>query len=244
MKTRLLLLALSVLGLAVPARGWSGLHGSWMTRPTPRSGNWMSRHQQFVERAHQGGIDLLFVGDSITDGWRNVGIRSWNQHFAALQPANFGIVGDGTQNVLWRLQNGELEVMRPKVVVLLIGTNNIPASDEEVTEVTIAEQVVEAVQLLVTTLQAAQPQAKILLLGILPRGQFENPGRATIRKVNQMLAGAEKGPVRVLDIGDQFLDGTRIPKELMSDYLHPTARGYKVFAEAIRPTILELLSEP
>lgn len=231
--------------LLATALGMVNLAGSWMTRPTPRAGDWMTRHQGFVSQAHQGNIDVLFVGDSITDGWRHTGLRSWNQHFAMLKPANFGISGDGTQNVLWRLLNGELEVMQPKVVVLLIGTNNIPNTDgpgASVTDVTTAEQVVEAVQLLITTIQAAQPQAKILLLGILPRGQFENPGRATIREVNRRLAAAEAGNVRYLDIGDQFLDGSRIPKELMSDFLHPTAKGYRVFAEAIRPTVLELLA--
>src|SRR5579872_3049477 len=77
------------------------VRSSWMTKPTPRPGDWLKRHQGLVAQAHQGGIHVLFVGDSITDGWRNTGLATWNTAFAPLHAANFGISGDGTQNVLW-----------------------------------------------------------------------------------------------------------------------------------------------
>ncbi|MEI6467441.1 MAG: GDSL-type esterase/lipase family protein, partial [Verrucomicrobiota bacterium] len=97
-------------------------------KPEPRDPNWVKRHDGFVQIAKQGGVDVLFVGDSITDGWRRLerggGKATWDREFAPLKSANFGISGDRTQHVLWRLENGELDGFKPKAIVLMIGTNN------------------------------------------------------------------------------------------------------------------------
>ena len=94
------------------------------TNPVPLGAGWVARHEGFVAQAKQGGIDILFMGDSITDFWRNRGSNVWNQYYAPRHAANFGISGDRTQHVLWRMDNGELDGIKPKVVVLMIGTNN------------------------------------------------------------------------------------------------------------------------
>src|SRR5258706_11609562 len=113
--------ALAVFALALLIQDQPG------ARPAPKEGGWMKRHEAFVEEAKKGGFDVLFQGDSITDGWRNGAQKKiWDATFAPLKAANFGISGDRTQHVLWRLQNGEFEGLTlPKVVVLMIGTNNI-----------------------------------------------------------------------------------------------------------------------
>src|SRR5262245_29456927 len=94
------------------------------TSPAPRDGNWIERHQSFVQVAKKGSVDLLFIGDSIMDGWRLSGSNVWNKYYAMRHAANFSISGDRTQNVLWRIENGELNGIEPKVIVLMIGTNN------------------------------------------------------------------------------------------------------------------------
>ena len=223
------------LGLA-PAR-------SWMTTPKPRPGDWMTRHQGFVAQAHAGGIDVVFLGDSITDGWRNTGLAAWKQHFAPLKAANFGIAGDGTQNVLWRITNGELDGFEAKVVVLLIGTNNIPNTFEGTTQAAEAGMVTEAITLLVSTIRAKQPNAKILLQAILPRGEWENPGRACIRMVNAKLPALESDHLRLVDLGHLFLDGAHITHDVMSDFLHPTGKAYGFWGPALAPAVKDLLRQ-
>lgn len=215
--------------------------GSWMTNPTPRPGDWLKKHQAFVRQAQAGNIDVLFVGDSITAGWLVNGAAAWRQHFAPLKAANFGIVGDGTQNVLWRLLNGELEGFRAKVVVLLIGTNNIPHQFNNTTQEREAGLVTEATTLLVRTIQEKQPQAKILLHGVLPRGEWDNPGRQCIRLVNAKLEALAADNLRVVDLGHLFLDGEHLLPSVMPDFLHPSARAYGFWAPALAPAVRDLL---
>src|SRR5688500_5427465 len=100
------------------------------TTPAPRDANWIKRHEGFVEIAKKGDVDLLFLGDSITDAWRGRK-EIWEKNFAPLKAANFGIGGDRTQHVLWRLQNGEFDGIKPKVVMLMIGTNNVSSDSAE-----------------------------------------------------------------------------------------------------------------
>jgi lysophospholipase L1-like esterase len=232
-----LILALTFLGVASAATA-----SSWMTTPTPRPGEWMTRHAGFVREAHAGGFDVLFIGDSITDGWRHMGKDSWRRYFEPLKSANFGISGDGTHNVLWRLQNGELERCKPRVIVLLIGTNNIPWTFDNTTTTAVAAQVVEAIKLLIATIRERQPQAKLLVLGIFPRGEWENPSRACIREVNAELAKLDADPIRYLDLGAIFLEGEHIPPQIMPDFLHPNTRAYGIWAPAMLPAIKKLLA--
>ena len=130
-----------------------------------------ARHTTFLEIAKAGGIDLLFVGDSITDGWRSRGFVIWRKNFAALNAANFGIGGDTTQGVLWRMQNGELEGFKAKLIVLMLGTNNINRNP--------VDEIVDGDRLIVEEFKKRQPQAKVLVLGVFPRGaQADTPRRS------------------------------------------------------------------
>jgi len=185
----------------------------------------LAAHQAFLARGKKGKIGLLFLGDSITQGW-NSAKTVWQSHYGNDDPANFGIGGDTTQNVLWRIQNGELDQIHPKVVVLLIGTNNIGAS---------------AVDIL-------KGDTKLLLLGIFPRGADpKDPRVAAVREkiktVNLGLAKLDDGEkTRYLDIGDKFLNGDGvITKDIMRDALHPTAKGYQIWADAMQPLLDEMM---
>ena len=199
------------------------------------------RHQAFVEEASRGGIECLLMGDSITDWWRRAGLPVYEANFGDLDCANFGIAGDRTQGVLWRMQNGELEGYSPKAMMLMIGTNNLSARNR--TPNTPAE-IAMGVAAIVNTFRAEFPDAEVLLLGVFPRGaEPTNPYRASIRQINALIGNLDDGEhVRFMDIGERFLapDGS-IPVEIMADGLHPTERGYEIWAEAVMPTFREML---
>ena len=197
------------------------------------------RHDQFLAVAKEGGIDVLFLGDSITDGWRSTGKSVWDQFFAPLKAANFGISGDRTEHVIWRLRNGELEGIRPKVTVIMIGTNN--AADT-------AEDVALGIKTIITDVQQRLPTTRILLLGIFPRSERPDPGRLKNEQVNKLIS-AYANPqslkrVVYLDIGAKFLTPEQVlSKDIMPDFLHPNAKGYQIWAEAITDTVKQLLQE-
>jgi lysophospholipase L1-like esterase len=201
--------------------------------PAPRDD---ARHKSFVERAQAGSIDLLWVGDSITDWWAKQGLEVWNANFASMNPANVGIAGDTTQGVLWRMQNGELEGFKAKLIVLMLGTNNINRNP--------VDEIVDGNRLIIEEFKKRQPQAKVLLLGVFPRGApADNPFRATIKEMNGKLAKlADNRQVFFKDIGDRFLaaDGT-LPADVMPDGLHPNAKGYQIWADAIRDDVKKLM---
>jgi lysophospholipase L1-like esterase len=205
------------------------------TEPRPRDD---ARHQSFLEVAKAGNIDLLFVGDSITDWWRqeNRGLPVWNEYFAPLEAANFGIAGDTTQGVLWRMQNGELDGFQAKLVVLMLGTNNINRNAND--------DIAAGDRAIIQEFLTRQPEAKVLLLGIFPRGAAaDNPFRASIAEINKRLAAmADNSRVFYMDIGRQFLapDGT-LPADVMPDGLHPNEKGYRIWAEAIIGRVKELM---
>jgi lysophospholipase L1-like esterase len=210
--------------------------------PVPRDPNWVKRHEGFVEIAKQGGVDILFMGDSITDGWRERGLNVWNTYYASRHAANFGISGDQTQHVLWRMDNGELDGIKPKVVVLMIGTNNTGKNKNGQLRNTIP-QVVEGVTAVVNELRAKLPDSKILLLAIFPRGMTDDFQRGEVAVINTALAKLDDGKtVKFLDIGSNFLeaDGT-LPRSIMPDLLHPNAKGYQIWADAMNPTLDEML---
>ena len=206
--------------------------------------NWISRHEANVAEAKKGGIDILFLGDSITDGWRwgNGGSKIWPQLYAPRHGANFGIGYDRIQNVLWRVENGELENISPKVVILLIGTNNTGNEDNSKPRNTTPE-IIEGISNLVRQIQFRLPQTKILLLGIFPRGQKNDPIREQVKAVNAgILKLADDDKIKFLDIGDKFLelDGT-LPRDLFPDLLHPDEKGYQIWADAMEPTLSQML---
>ena len=230
-----------------PRGGGGGARGpaAPATVPLPRDD---ARHKSFVEVAQKGNIDLLFVGDSITDFWRNgprggatgpapyAGLAVWDETFGKLNAANFGISGDTTKGVLWRMQNGELEGFKAKLIVLMLGTNNINRNPND--------DIVEGDRLIIEEFKKRQPQAKVLILGIFPRtAAATDPIRATIKEINGKLAKfADNKQVFYMDIGDKLLaaDGT-LTAEVMSDGLHPTTKGYQIWADATLPRVKELM---
>jgi len=205
-----------------------------------------AKHAANVERAKQGDIDLLMMGDSITDFWRNEGREGvknppvagkavFDRYFGGMKVANFGISGDSTQGVLYRLQNGEGEGFQPKAIMLMIGTNNGGYCS--------SEEIAEGVGAIVLEMRKRFPEAKILLLGIFPRADPGDGMRKTVLGVNPIIAKLHDGKhVFYMDIGDKFLapDGT-IPDEIMHDKLHPTEKGYEIWAEAVKDKLAELM---
>jgi lysophospholipase L1-like esterase len=218
------------------------------TEPAPKDARWVQRHDAFVAEAKQGGIQVLFLGDSITDFWRDTnpqrgGKAVWDREFAPLHAANFGINADRTQNVLWRLEHGEAEGYQPKVVVLMIGTNNTGLERDGRTPRNTTAETVEGVTAVVHELRAKFPDAKILFLAIFPRGEKDSPQRAQVAEVNRELAKLNDGQhVFFLDIGGRFLDAEgNIPRDIMPDRLHPSLKGYEAWADAIRAPLQQLL---
>ena len=211
--------------------------------PAPRDEKWMAQHAGFVQQAQKGGIDILFMGDSITDFWRNRGSNVWNQYYASRHAANFGISADRTQHVLWRLDHGELDGIKPKVVVLMIGTNNTGKENDTGKIRNTIPETIKGVQAVVKELRVKLPDSKILLLAIFPRGTLDNPQRAQVALINTVIAKLDDGRmVKFLDIGPEFLeaDGT-LPKSIMPDLLHPNERGYQIWADAMGPALDEML---
>jgi lysophospholipase L1-like esterase len=205
------------------------------------TGNFQWMHKSFLARAKQP-MDILFIGDSITAGWIKAP-HVWDHFYGMHRPANFGIGGDKTENVIWRIENGELNGAKPKVVVLMLGTNNSAqnAADKKI----------------VSMIRAKIPNAKVLLLAIFPRGARKDAqGKVTeasiadatartavINGVNAELAKLDDGKmIRYLDIGPKFLgQDNKIPWTIMPDQLHPTAAGYQLWAEAMQPLLEQMM---
>ena len=198
----------------------------------------IKRHKQFLEIVKQGNPDVVFLGDSITQGWEGNGKNAWQKHFAPLKAINLGIGGDQTGHVLWRLtEGGEFETIRPKVVVLMIGTNN--TGNKEHT----AERIAGAISEIVKTIHKKSPETKVLLLAVFPRANKAGELNTKIPEINKIIAKLDDGgkTVKYLDIGDKFLVDGKMAKGVMYDYLHLSTRGYEIWAEAIMPTLNEML---
>ena len=204
------------------------------------SPRFQTRHEENKQVAAAGNIDILFMGDSITDWWRSdrqpyAGKPVFDQHFGNMKVANFGIAGDTTQGVLYRLQNGEGVGFSPKVVMLMIGTNNTRANT--------GPEIAEGVGAVVLQLQKNFPATKILLLGVFPRGTPNDPVRQEIATINEIISRLhDNQKVFYRDIGSIFLDeGGNIPRDIMSDGLHPTTKGYELWAKEVKGTLVELM---
>lgn len=202
------------------------------------SAAFLQRHQMHLDRIKKGSIGLLFIGDSITAGWMSAGKEVWKKYYEGYNAANFGIGGDRTQGVLWRIENGELDGISPSVVVLLIGVNN--GTDPGIPR---------GVRKVVESIHVKLPETKVLLLGIFPHGtDLANPPwiakkRAFLAQVNKEIAALDDGEkTRFLDIGNKFLDENGgISKEIMPDGLHPGAAGYQIWADAMQPLLAEMM---
>lgn len=215
----------------------------WMPSPREKSFDWMSlekwyaMHEEDKAIANKGEARLLFLGDSITQGWDS---EIWQQHFGPFNAANFGIGGDKTQNLLWRLQNGGAGKLQPKLVVLMIGVNNFGHDNDS------AEDVVKGVDAILDEINKRFPSSKILLLGILPYGEKQDgDNRKRVNRANTLLKKmGEQRAIVFRDYGSLFVDGEgNIPRELMGDLLHPTAKGYALLAEQLAPLLTELMNK-
>jgi len=209
--------------------------------PVPRANDWwMPRHKAVLGRIAQGNVDLLMIGDSITHGWENSGKTTWDKYFASRNAANLGFSGDRTEHVLWRLQNGEVDNIHPKLAVVMIGTNN--SSGEQYT----AEQIADGIKAIVCLLRTKLPETKVLILAIFPRGDSNAVAqRAKNDKASQLASQMADGKmIFFLDINKAFLNEKgELPREIMPDLLHPKEKGYLLWAEAMEPTIAKLMGE-
>lgn len=201
---------------------------------------WKQRHEQKLAKAKNTQVDLLFIGDSITHGWENKGRKLWGEYYASRKAFNLGYSGDRTQHVLWRLDNGEMEGMKPKVAVIMIGTNNTGHNMQK------ARETAKGIKGIITRIQKISPETKVLLLAIFPRGeQADHPMRVRNTEVNNIIKTyADDKNITYLDINSKFLNEEGVlTKEVMPDRLHPQAPGYKIWAEAMEPTLKKLLGE-
>jgi lysophospholipase L1-like esterase len=207
----------------------------------------MMAHAQLLEKAKQGRIDLYFAGDSIVRRWGALDypelLANWKANFFGWNAGNFGWGADRTENILWRLENGELDGVNPKVIVLLAGTNNVGSEPRD--EATVAE-IVRGMEAIVDLCRQKAPAATIVLTAIFPRN--DNAAvMPTIDRINRQLAGlADGGRLRFLDINDRLADseGRLLDGVMNEDKLHPTIKGYQIWADALTPILRELLGPP
>lgn len=196
-------------------------------------------HETFLQRGKEGPVGLLFLGDSITAAWRATWAQEmWTNYFGKYQPANFGIGSDATQHVLWRITHGELDGIDPKVIVLLLGTNNIKKNSPT--------EIAEADAKIVKLIREKLPNTKVLLLGIFPRAHKTDPAALKVpervKSVNARLAKLDDGVhVRYLDIGDQLAPGGKVTTEIYGDGVHLKGKGYQIWAKAITPLLQEMM---
>jgi lysophospholipase L1-like esterase len=207
-------------------------------RPVPRSGGWMKRHESFNKRVQAGKVDLVFIGDSITQGWEGNGKKVWQKYYGKRNTVNLGIGGDRTQHVIWRLDNGNLKGISPKLAVIMIGTNNSGNNT--------SAQIAEGVEVIVDQLKKKTPQTKVLILAVFPRGKDANDKRRKVNEgANQGMAKLADGKqVHYLDIGDKFLAKDKtLSREIMPDLLHLSPQGYEIWAASIESMVAKLLGE-
>lgn len=211
------------------------------TKPINRDND---RHKQFLKVVAKGEGDVIFIGDSITQGWEGAGKKAWAATFTPFKPVNLGIGGDQTGHVLWRLTEGkEIEPLKPKLAVIMIGTNNTGGQS--------AEQIAGGIKAIIAELQKQKPDMKILLLGVFPRaGGVEKGADAPkeklnpkIKQINDIISKyADEKKVFYKDIGDKFLnkDGG-LERKVMPDLLHLSEGAYQIWADAIKDDIAKLV---
>lgn len=202
------------------------------------------RHKQFLKVVAKGEADVIFIGDSITQGWEGNGKKAWKETFAPLKAVNLGIGGDQTGHVLWRITEGkELDPIKPKLAVMMIGTNNAGRDS--------AEQIAGGIKAIIAELRKQKPEMKILLLAVFPRaantkGVEVQPAEKLnpkIKQINDLISKfADDKHVFYKDINKEFLnaDGA-LERKIMYDYLHLNPEGYEIWAKAIKGDVEKLL---
>jgi lysophospholipase L1-like esterase len=206
-----LLIGTLVFSLSLSAEEKPKLHSA--TKPVPRAGGWMNRHKSFNTRVAKGKVDLVFIGDSITQAWENPGGKVWAKFYGKRNAVNLGISGDRTQHVIWRLDNGNLYNIQPKAAVIMIGTNNSGSNT--------SQEIADGLKIIVKQIRTKSPKTKILLLGVFPRGTNNADKR---RQVNE---GANA-------IFSKLDDGKHV---------HLSEKGYSIWAESIESELAKLLGE-
>jgi len=208
-------------------------------RPVPRDADWWTaRHDKMNARIAKGKVDLLFIGDSITQAWEGNGKTAWAENYKRRNAVNLGIGGDRTQHVLWRLDHGNIKGVSPKAAVVMIGTNN--SGDDT------SEHIADGVEAIVVKLRKQLPEMKILVLAIFPRGADDkDPRRQVTMGANKIIAKlADDKHVFYLDIGAAFLaDDRTLSKDIMPDLLHLSREGYTIWADSIEPTLKKLMAD-
>jgi lysophospholipase L1-like esterase len=199
-----------------------------------------ARSDVVLKRAQDnpGDCDIVFIGDSITQGWEGAGKAVWEKSYAPRKCLNFGVGGDRTQHVLWRFEHGQLDGLKPKVAVVMIGTNN--SNNQDNTEA----EILEGVTAIIHQITERLPQTKIVLFGIFPRGKTFSAQRGKVLQVNEALAKLDDGQkIFYVDIGPQLIeaDGSIAPA-MMRDALHPGEHGYQIWADALEPKLKTLLN--
>jgi len=239
MKAHRILLSLFITSvIAWPA----GVLAHSAIEPAPRTdGGWQTRQKELNRRSAEAGekAQVIFIGDSITQGWEGDGKEVWAKYYAPRHAVNLGIGGDRTQHVLWRLDNGNIDGLKPKAAVLMIGTNNSNAEDNT------PGQIAEGVAAIVKKLREKLPGTKIMLVAIFPRSENLSAQRGKLAMINQVIRKqADEKNVFWVDFGHRFLaeDGT-MPRSLMPDYLHLSKKGYEIWAEAIEDQLSGILSD-
>ena len=224
-------------------------------QPAPRTDrNSQIAHEQLVEKARKGGIDVYFVGDSITRRWGTSDpqyrdfLANWTQNFFGWNAGNFGWGADTIQNILWRLENGELDGVHPKVIVLLAGTNNVGAAPAPGGDQAKVEEVTSGIRAALEVMRRKAPEATILVTGITPRNDRDGaaPVVPTINRINDRIAALADGRrVRYLNINERLADAKgKLVDGMTVDGLHLSVKGYQVWADALKPIFTELLGKP
>ena len=209
-------------------------------QPAPRlDQNSHLAHERLLEKARAAGIDIYFEGDSITRRWGAIDypdlLANWNQNFSGWKAADFGWGADRTQNILWRLENGELDSVNPKVIVLLAGTNNLGNTPPV--------GITAGLEAIVRAMQAKAPAATIILTAIFPRND-NMAYMPMIDEINANLAKLADGKrIRFLNINSKLAasDGKLFDGMMNPDKLHPTAKTYQLWADALKPIVTEIL---
>jgi lysophospholipase L1-like esterase len=207
---------------------------------------WIPRHEAKLASISEAAaakrpIDLVFIGDSITEHWERDGKAVWARHYAKYNALDLGFGGDHTENVLWRLQHGEIDGFRPKVAVVMIGTNNTGDRQED------PRTTAAGIRRILDEIRARQPETRILLLAVFPRDQQPTSALRRLNdRVNAIISGDADGRhIFFLDIGAALTnaDGT-LSRDVMPDLLHPDDKGYDIWATQMEPTLLQLLARP
>jgi len=195
---------------------------------------WEPRHKEKLARIAQGNVDLVFIGDSITQGWERSGAPVWAKYYGKRNAVDLGFDGDRTENVLWRLQHGEVDGIDPKLVVLMIGTNNTGHRMDP------PEVIAAGVEAILNELRTRLPNSKVLMLAIFPRGKTsDDPMRINNEKTNALIKNlADDKQVIFMDIGNKFLqDDGELSTDIMPDLLHPNETGYEIWAKNIEKAV-------